>query len=134
SRASSSSTRRKAGSASATPAAASRGQRLASLTRFSAARQRSWSMRAWRMAWVTIAKKWVRSATFSSVVPDRSRTIMSLTSAVGWRVGLWHGAGGPGSGGSAGVEIGGGVYNLGTFAADVVTVVKKNHASTSNDD
>ena len=30
--------------------------------------------------------------------------------------------------------MGGGVYNLGTFTFDVFTVIRKNHASTSNDD
>ena len=39
-----------------------------------------------------------------------------------------------GSGGSDGQGIGGGVYNLGVFAFDpTTTVIKKNHASTSND-
>ena len=37
-------------------------------------------------------------------------------------------------GGSDGAGIGGGVYNLGVFAFDPTTVIKKNHASTSNDD
>ena len=39
-----------------------------------------------------------------------------------------------GTGGSDGHGVGGGVYNLGTFAFDVLTVIKKNDASTSNDD
>jgi hypothetical protein len=39
-----------------------------------------------------------------------------------------------GAGGSDGQGIGGGVYNLGTFTFDAATVIKKNHASTSNDD
>jgi hypothetical protein len=30
--------------------------------------------------------------------------------------------------------IGGGVYNLGTFTVDALTVITGNHASTSNDD
>jgi hypothetical protein len=30
--------------------------------------------------------------------------------------------------------IGGGIYNLGTFTFDAFTVIKGNHASTSNDD
>jgi hypothetical protein len=30
--------------------------------------------------------------------------------------------------------VGGGVSNLGTFAFDALTVIEKNHASTSNDD
>jgi hypothetical protein len=30
--------------------------------------------------------------------------------------------------------IGGGIYNLGTFTFDVFSVIKDNHASTSNDD
>src|SRR2546423_7017632 len=37
-------------------------------------------------------------------------------------------------GGSDGLGIGGGVYNLGMFDFDASTVIKKNHASTSNDD
>jgi hypothetical protein len=36
-------------------------------------------------------------------------------------------------GGTDGEGIGGGVYNLGTFTFDVFTVIKGNHASTSND-
>ena len=41
-----------------------------------------------------------------------------------------------GTGGSAGQGLGGGVYvyNLGMFAFDLETAIKKNHASTSNDD
>jgi hypothetical protein len=39
-----------------------------------------------------------------------------------------------GAGGSDGHGVGGGVYNLGTFAFDIVSVIKKNHAATSNDD
>ena len=39
-----------------------------------------------------------------------------------------------GEGGSAGQGIGGGVYNLGLFEFDALTVIKKNHASTSDDD
>ena len=39
-----------------------------------------------------------------------------------------------GAGGIDGHGVGGGVYNLGTFAADLVSVIKKNDASTSNDD
>ena len=39
-----------------------------------------------------------------------------------------------GSGGSDGHGVGGGVYNLGIFTFDASTVIKKNHASTSNDD
>ena len=39
-----------------------------------------------------------------------------------------------GAGGADGQGIGGGVYSLGTFAFDSLTVIKKNHASTSNDD
>jgi hypothetical protein len=30
--------------------------------------------------------------------------------------------------------VGGGVYNLGAFAFDASTMIKGNHASTSNDD
>jgi len=69
----------------------------------------------------------------------------------GWGGGLYNGAsstltltdatvqfnfavGGSGRGGSDGEGIGGGVYNLGFFAFDPTTVIKKNHASTSNDD
>jgi len=36
-------------------------------------------------------------------------------------------------GGSDGLGVGGGVYHLGTFTFDVFTVIKKNEASTSND-
>ncbi len=36
--------------------------------------------------------------------------------------------------GSEGQGIGGGVYYLGTFTADTATVIRKNHASTSNND
>jgi hypothetical protein len=39
-----------------------------------------------------------------------------------------------GTGGTDGQGVGGGVYNLGTFTFDVFTVIKKNEASTSNDD
>ena len=39
-----------------------------------------------------------------------------------------------GSGGSEGQGAGGGVYTLGTFSFDTKTDIKKNHASTSNDD
>ena len=46
-----------------------------------------------------------------------------------------HANGGSGSGGgSDGEGIGGGVYSLGTFTFDATTTIKKNHASTSNDD
>jgi hypothetical protein len=38
-----------------------------------------------------------------------------------------------GSGGSDGAGSGGGVYNLGAFSPDVLTLIKYNHASTSND-
>jgi hypothetical protein len=38
-----------------------------------------------------------------------------------------------GSGGSEGLGIGGGVYYLGTYSADSETVIKKNQATTSND-
>jgi hypothetical protein len=30
--------------------------------------------------------------------------------------------------------VGGGVYKLGTLTFDTLTLIKKNHASTSNDD
>jgi hypothetical protein len=36
-------------------------------------------------------------------------------------------------GGSDGRGVGGGVYHLGAFSFDVTTIIKKNHASTSND-
>ncbi len=36
--------------------------------------------------------------------------------------------------GTDGLGVGGGVYNLGTFLADALTVFAHNHASTSNDD
>jgi hypothetical protein len=39
-----------------------------------------------------------------------------------------------GAGGSDGHGIGGGVYDLGTVAFDALTVIKRNHASTSHDD
>ena len=39
-----------------------------------------------------------------------------------------------GAGGCGGHGVGGGVYNLGVFTLDVATIIKKNHASTSNDD
>ena len=42
--------------------------------------------------------------------------------------------GGSGSGGTDGAGVGGGVYTIGTFSPDPTTVIKKNHASTSNDD
>src|SRR5262249_38385755 len=46
-----------------------------------------------------------------------------------------HANGGDGDGaGLDGQGIGGGVYNLGTLAVDVLTQVRKNHASTSDDD
>ena len=38
------------------------------------------------------------------------------------------------SGGTDGLGVGGGVYNLGTFGFDAATVIRQNHASTSNDD
>jgi hypothetical protein len=38
------------------------------------------------------------------------------------------------TGGIAGQGIGGGVYSLGIFAYDPTTIIKKNHASTRNDD
>jgi hypothetical protein len=40
--------------------------------------------------------------------------------------------GAAGAGGSDGQGVGGGVYNLGTFNVDTFTVIKDNHASTSN--
>jgi hypothetical protein len=42
--------------------------------------------------------------------------------------------GAAGAGGSAGQGIGGGVYNLGTFLLDAASIIRRNHASTSNDD
>ena len=36
--------------------------------------------------------------------------------------------------GTDGLGVGGGVYNLGTFLFDPLTVIADNHASTSNDD
>jgi hypothetical protein len=41
-----------------------------------------------------------------------------------------------GAGGSDGKGVGGGVYvyNIDAFVVDALTVIKKNHASTSNDD
>ena len=46
-----------------------------------------------------------------------------------------HANGGEGGdGGSDGEGIGGGVYNLGDFDFDVLTLIFENHASTSHDD
>jgi hypothetical protein len=42
--------------------------------------------------------------------------------------------GAAGAGGSDGHGVRGGVYNLGTFSFDAASVIKHNHASTSNDD
>ena len=42
--------------------------------------------------------------------------------------------GGAGAGGSDGQGLGGGVYDLGTFTKDALTVIKNNHASTMGDD
>jgi len=43
--------------------------------------------------------------------------------------------GGLGDGdGMDGLGVGGNVYTLGTFLADAATVIRHNHASTSNDD
>ena len=39
-----------------------------------------------------------------------------------------------GAGGVDGLGVGGGVYNLGSFTFDALTKIKKNDASTSNDD
>jgi hypothetical protein len=39
-----------------------------------------------------------------------------------------------GGGGGEGGGIGGGVYNLGDFDFDVLSLIFKNHASTSHDD
>jgi hypothetical protein len=36
--------------------------------------------------------------------------------------------------GTDGLGVGGGVYNLGTFLYDALTVIRHNHASTSDDD
>jgi hypothetical protein len=36
-------------------------------------------------------------------------------------------------GGAGGDGIGGGIYNLGTLAVDGLTIIRHNHASTSND-
>jgi hypothetical protein len=36
-------------------------------------------------------------------------------------------------GGSDGQGLGGGLYHLGTFIVDPATVIRRNHASTSND-
>ena len=45
-----------------------------------------------------------------------------------------HDYGSKAEGGSKdGLGIGGGVYHLGTYSAESTTVIKKNHASTSND-
>jgi hypothetical protein len=50
------------------------------------------------------------------------------------KCGLSADGGAGGSGGGAGHGVGGGVYNLGMFDFDAATIIKKNHASTSNDD
>jgi hypothetical protein len=42
--------------------------------------------------------------------------------------------GSAGAGGSDGLGEGGGIYDLGTLVLDAASVVRKNHASTSNDD
>jgi uncharacterized protein (TIGR03118 family) len=42
--------------------------------------------------------------------------------------------GSAGLGGSDGQGVGGGVYSPGTFSFDVFTIIKRNHATTSNDD
>ena len=39
-----------------------------------------------------------------------------------------------GDGGTDGLGVGGGVYNLATFLFDAATVIRHNRASTSNDD
>jgi hypothetical protein len=39
-----------------------------------------------------------------------------------------------GEGGSAGEGVGGGIYNLGALDIDALTLIFKNHASTSDDD
>ena len=39
-----------------------------------------------------------------------------------------------GDGGTDGLGVGGGVYNLGTFLVDAATVIRHNHASTSDGD
>ena len=39
-----------------------------------------------------------------------------------------------GTGGADGSGVGGGVYNVGTLTFDAATTIKKNEASTSNDD
>jgi hypothetical protein len=41
--------------------------------------------------------------------------------------------GAAGTGGSGGAGVGGGVFNLGTFAFDATTLIAHNHASTSSD-
>jgi dienelactone hydrolase len=38
------------------------------------------------------------------------------------------------AGGADGQGVGGGIYNLGTFLVDALSVIRHNHASTSNDD
>jgi hypothetical protein len=63
------------------------------------------------------------------VAPGASATVSDSTITDNRALG---GAGG--AGGSAGHGIGGGVYNLGSFSVDLATIIKHNHASTSNDD
>ena len=38
------------------------------------------------------------------------------------------------NGGTDGLGVGGGAYNLGTFLLDAATIIARNRASTSNDD
>ena len=43
------------------------------------------------------------------------------------------GSGAAGTGGNAGLGIGGGIYNLGTFDLDAASAIHGNHASASDD-
>src|SRR5207237_10529036 len=62
---------------------------------------------------------------------DNSSSLTLKTSTV---TGNHANGGDSGVVGSAGQGIGGGIYNLGSFAFDAFTVIRHNHASTSNDD
>ncbi len=62
---------------------------------------------------------------------DDSASTLTLTDAIVTYNQALGGAGGLGANGGEGV--GGGVYSLGTFSFDSATIIRKNHASTSND-
>lgn len=64
------------------------------------------------------------------VYADASSTLAVARSAIVFN----KARGGDGNGGTDGAGIGGGVYNLGALSLDSCTVIRWNHASTSNDD